>query len=29
MIYFNLISENIIRYDEMRFAQCPTKIAGK
>jgi hypothetical protein len=24
MIYFNFISENIIRYDEMKFAQCPT-----
>ena len=29
MIYFNFITENIIRYDEMEFAQCPTKIAGK
>ena len=29
MFYFNLISENIIRYDEIKFAQCPTKIAGK
>ena len=29
MIYFDFISENIIRYDEMKFAQCPTKIAGK
>ena len=29
MIYFNFISEDIIRYDEMKFAQCPTKISVK